>query len=153
MGIPCVELTVAVNVTAEPGAAVAGATRFSIVGKAVTCTAMLSLLAKKTASPLYDAVMLWLRTPLRTASTAADPLTKGAVPSGLDPSRNVTVPVGLPELPGAAATLAMILTLLSIGIVGADTVVTLTRPVVMAPNNPPCPLFGSPTPSDRKASA
>ena len=93
---------------------------------------MMSLLAKKTASPLYKAVMLWLRRPLRTALTVADPLTNGAVPSRFVSSRKVTVPVGAPGLSSAAATVAVIVALVLVGVSGADTRVRLTRPVVMA---------------------
>src|SRR6266853_409779 len=46
VGTPPAELTVAVSVMAEPGAAVAGATRVDRVARAVTWRGMLSLLGK-----------------------------------------------------------------------------------------------------------
>src|SRR6266436_6107488 len=58
VGTPPTELTVTVSVIAEPGAAVAGATRADLVTRAVTWRGMLSLLGKKVAFRLYRAEML-----------------------------------------------------------------------------------------------
>jgi len=52
VGTPPAELTVAVSVMAEPGTAVAGATRADLVARAVTWRGMLSLLGKNAAFPL-----------------------------------------------------------------------------------------------------
>ena len=49
---------VAVNVTADPGAASAGAIRIVVVASPVTCRGTLPPLGKKTPSPLYCAVMV-----------------------------------------------------------------------------------------------
>src|SRR5712692_5327883 len=136
VGVPPVEVMVAVKVTAEPGAASPGAARINIVASPVTCSGIFWLLGKKAPSPLYCAVMVWTPAKVKIASRVAEPVTKGAVPNRLEPSRNMTVPVGAPGLPGPAATVAVIVTLvLAVGS-GADTLVTLTKPLVIEPNNP-----------------
>src|SRR5882762_918585 len=160
VGVPPVEVIFAVKVTVEPGAASAGAARVNNVASAVTCRGILSLLGKKTPSPLYCAVIAWIPTSVRIASKVAEPFVNGAVPNRLEPSKNVTVPVGAPGLSSAAATVAVIVALVLVGVSGADTRVRLTRPVIIAPNSPSSEfwnsevkysVFGSPNPSDRKA--
>src|ERR1700720_1662141 len=126
----------AVKVTAEPGAAFAGAVRVNVVASPVTCRGICWLLGKKTPSPLYWAVIVRIPSAVKITSNVAEPVTNGAVPNRLDPSKNVTVPVGAPVLPGPAATLAVIVTLVSTLGFGADALITLTRPVVIAPNSP-----------------
>src|SRR5712691_6123632 len=118
----------AVKVTAEPGAAVAGAVRVNVVASPVTCRGICWLLDKKTPSPLYCAVMVWIPSAVKIASKVAEPATNGAVPNRLEPSKNVTVPVGDPVLPGPAVTLAVIVTLVSAVGSGAATLVKLTKP-------------------------
>src|SRR6266702_1710270 len=122
---------VAVNKIVEPAVAAAGAMRVAIVAIPMTCRGIFSLLDKNAASPLYCAVMLWVPASAKLALTAAAPLTSGAAPKLLDPSKNVTVPVGDPGLPGPAATVAVIVTLVSVMASGADTLVTLTKPGVI----------------------
>src|SRR5690242_633 len=127
---------VAVNKTVDPGVAVAGTKRVAMVASPVTCRGIFWLLGKKAPSPLYCAVMAWIPTTVKVESRVAEPLTNGAVPNRVDPSKNVTVPVGVPELPGPAATVAVIVTLVSMEGFEADTLVTLTKPAVIAPNRP-----------------
>src|SRR6266478_1102873 len=141
VGVLPVEAMVAVKVTAEPGAASAGAARINIVASPMTCRGILSLLGRNVASPTYCAVMVWIPATVKVESKAAEPLTNGAAPNRLEPSRNVTVPVGAPGLPGPAATLAVIVTLVSAVGSGADTLITLTKPVVIAPNSPSLSLL------------
>src|SRR5258705_12741223 len=131
----------AVNVTVEPGAASGGAMRVNLVASPVICTGIVLLLGKNTPSPPYCAVMARIPTSAKIASKVAEPLTNGAVPSWLEPSRNVTVPVGAPGLLGPAATLAVIVTCVSAVGSGAETLITLTKPVLIAPNNPSCSLL------------
>src|SRR5882724_5083597 len=114
---------VAVNVTGEPGGASAGAMRVNVVASPVTCTGILSLLGKKTPSPLYCAVMAWTPTLAKITSKLATPLSKGAAPNREEPSKNVTVPAGAPALPGPATTLAVIVALVLTGGSGAATLV------------------------------
>jgi hypothetical protein len=71
VGIPPAELTVALNVTGEPGAAFAGAVSVVVVASPVTSTGILAELGKKMPSPLYIAVMLWILTSVRIASILA----------------------------------------------------------------------------------
>src|SRR6266850_4021995 len=141
VGVPPVEVIFAVKVTIEPGAASAGAARVNNVASAVTCRGILSLLGKKTPSPLYCAVMAWIPTSVRIASKVAEPFVNGAVPNRLEPSKNVTVPVGAPGLSSAAATVAVIVALVLAGVYGADNRDRMTRTVVMAPNSPSSSLL------------
>jgi len=61
------------------------------------------VLAVKLPSPLYVAVMVWLPTERAEVLNVVFPLLcRVPLPSVVDPSLNVTVPVGVPE-PGAAA--------------------------------------------------
>src|SRR5258706_3886582 len=119
----------AVKVTAEPGAASAGAARVNIVASPVTCSGIFWLLGKKAPSPRYCAVTVWIPTSVKLALTAAAPLAKGAVPKLVDPSRNVTVPVGFPVLPGPAATLAAIVTVVPAEGVRRGSLITTNKPV------------------------
>ncbi len=73
----------------------------------MTSTGAEALLAKKATSPLYNAVMLCVLTPERTALKLAMPLTNGAVPTTVAPSRKVTLPVGAPGSAGPGATVAL----------------------------------------------
>jgi hypothetical protein len=97
---------------------------------------MFSVLGKKTPSPLYCAVTLRMPSTTKVVSQDAEPLTKEAVPNRLEPSRNVTVPDGTPELPGPAATSALIVMLVSTVVFGAEILIVLTKPAVIAPNSP-----------------
>src|SRR5439155_27204670 len=93
------------------------------------------------ALPIYNAVMLCVLTPERTALKLAMPLTTGAVPITVAPSRKVTLPVGAPGLAGPGATVAVIVTLVLAWVAGADTLVMLVKPMVIAPNRPSCWLL------------
>ena len=57
VGTPPVEAIVAVSITVEFGAAVAGAVRANVVVNPRTCNSILELLGRKFASPLYRTVM------------------------------------------------------------------------------------------------
>ena len=60
------------------------------------------LLAWKSVSPLYFAVMEWLPRVRTDVERVALPAVRRMVPSSVVPSRNVTEPVGMPN-PGAVA--------------------------------------------------
>jgi len=67
-----------------------------IHGRRVTSTGAEALLAKKATSPLYNAVMLCVLTPERTALKLAMPLTnRRGSDYTVAPSRKVTLPVGV----------------------------------------------------------
>src|SRR5205085_1089731 len=66
------------------------------------------VLLAKTASPLYTAVMVWVPRVSAALVTVACPLLPTApVPSVELPSKNVTVPVGVPLLGGGTLTVAV----------------------------------------------
>src|SRR5690242_14001827 len=121
VGIPPDELMVAVNVRDAPGVAFAGAVRVAVVEKPATCIGTELLLARKTGSPPYCAVISWIPDFAKIASKVAEPSTKGAVPNGMAPSRNETVPMGVPGLSSAPATLAVIVAFASTRVSEADT--------------------------------
>ena len=53
------------------------------------------LLVRKFASPLYTALMVWLPTAIAEIGSVAVPLLSDTVPSGVEPSLKVTVPVAV----------------------------------------------------------
>ena len=55
---------------------------------------------------------------------------------------------GVPGLPGPAETVTVNGTGVLVGVAGTETLVVLTKPVVIAPNNPSCPLL---IPAEKKA--
>ena len=63
------------------------------------------MLALKLVSPLYFALMLWLPGVSPEAVNCAEPLVIVLMPKVVVPSRNVTVPVGVPVY--AACTVAV----------------------------------------------
>src|ERR1700674_2513113 len=102
-------VTVAVKVAACPNTA-GLADAASAVALAAWFTAWLSaadVLVVKLASPLYTAVMLWLATDRLEVVKEAWPAFSVAVLSVAAPSRNVTVPVGVPEPGTLAVTVAV----------------------------------------------
>src|SRR6266481_3219913 len=120
VGIPPSELMFAVNMMVEPGVASAGAIRVDVVAIPVTCSGILSLRGRKMRSPLYCAVMAWIPASAKIASKLAEPLTNGTDPRRVEPSRNVTVPVGDPVLPGPGATLAVIVAFVLTAVFGTE---------------------------------
>jgi len=69
------------------------------------------VLAVKLPSPLYVAVMVWLPTERAEVLNVAFPLIcRVPLPSVVDPSLNVTVPVGVPEPGAVAVTVAVSVT-------------------------------------------
>jgi hypothetical protein len=105
VGVPPVPVTVAVNVTDWP--AVEGLTEeVSVVVLAFVFTTWVTtedVLAAKLESPPYCAVIEWEpRASVDVENDAAPPLSV-PVPSVVAPSRNVTVPVGIPPVPVTVA--------------------------------------------------
>ena len=90
--------TVAVKVTAWPNTegSVAETTEVVVFAWLTTWLKAVDALEVKLASPPYDTVIDWVATPRLEVVRLALPLLKVAVPSKLEPSLKVTVPVGVP---------------------------------------------------------
>src|SRR3989441_2175860 len=101
VGTPAVEVTVALRVTACPvvegfGVEVRVVVVAAAAGAFTTWVTTAEVLAANVALPPYAAVSGWLPAASVEVESDALPLTSGAVPSTVAPSRNVTVPVGTP---------------------------------------------------------
>src|ERR1051326_7545374 len=72
-----------------------------------TCIRIELVCGTKLASPRYIAVMLWLPTLSVDVEKVATPELRAEVPSVVLPSRKVTLPVGDPDPPMLALTVAV----------------------------------------------
>ena len=100
-GVPPAEATVALKVTASPSVVVVEVPVSVVVVDAVLTmwTMPLELLPACVASPAYDAVMAWPPTASAEVVQVAVPPESAAAPQpaiALEPSRNATVPAGVP---------------------------------------------------------
>ena len=114
VGVPApgaVTVTVAVNVVLCPNTAglTEEASPVAVAARFTVCVGNAPVLAAKLASPLYSALIPCAAGPKVEVLTWAMPLPFSAIgaPSGLLPSLNCTVPVGVPDPGGIAVTVAV----------------------------------------------
>ena len=109
---PC-GLIVIVDVADAPGATADGdkaAAEMLKPGAATATLATVELLALKLLSPPYAAVMLWVPAVRAPVEKFATPLPlRAELPSEVVPSKNVTMPVGTPAVPGATVAVKVTL--------------------------------------------
>jgi hypothetical protein len=97
--VPLAGVTLAINVTLAPDVAVAGPVSVVVVPISTVCVIALEVLAAKFASPLYFAVIVFApATNVEVKRSVTPPACKGALPSVVAPSKNVTVPVMVPAV-------------------------------------------------------
>lgn len=98
---------VAVRVSGVVGASGFEEDVSAMVSFTTTSIRALDVTALKLASPEYEAVMLWLPTASVVLVNVVCPFVRVPVPRVVVPSRNVTVPVGVPVAGMTAATVAV----------------------------------------------
>jgi hypothetical protein len=99
LGIPAVDgeaRTLAVNVTDWPLNDGSADEMSATPAPWITWVRAVELVAEKLVPAEYDAVMVWLPTMRVEVEKAATPFDRAWVPRMFAPSRNVTIPVGVP---------------------------------------------------------